>query len=78
MIELAATRQTILDSFGDNDDEATDLQNMNKLYAVEAQIENATFETDAEKLAGSKILMEAKPSRWDHFQEKLFLRMQQF
>ena len=42
--ELAATRQTIFDSFGDNDSEATDLENMSRLAVVEARIACATFE----------------------------------
>jgi hypothetical protein len=76
--ELAVTRQAILNSFGDDECEATDLINMDKLYAVENQIESATFKTRADKRAGSRILMEDKPSRCDNFQESLFLRMQQF
>jgi anti-sigma28 factor (negative regulator of flagellin synthesis) len=78
--ELATTRKTIMDSFGDNDSEATDLMNMDKLSAVEAQIENATFETDAEKLAGYKILFELNdaPDFADQFKAKLFSRIHQF
>jgi hypothetical protein len=75
--ELAATRQTILDSFGDNDSEATDLENMDRLYAVETQIEKAKFETDAEKLAGLMILFELNdaPDFADQFKAKLFSRI---
>jgi hypothetical protein len=78
--ELAATRQTILDSFGDNDSEATDLKNMDKLYEVEASIEKATFETDADKLAGLMILFELNdaPNFADQFKAKLFSRIHQF
>jgi hypothetical protein len=76
--ELAVTRQGILDSFGDNDNQATDLKNMDRLTAIEKRIERAIFETDADKRPGNLILMEDKPSRWDDFQENLFLRMQEF
>ena len=76
--ELAVIRQRIFESFGDDDSETTDLNNMDRLYAVETQIEKATFETDADKRVGNLILMEDKPSSWDDFQENLFLRMQQF
>ncbi len=75
---LAASRQAILNSFDDTDSEAVDLERMEKLAVIETQIGNATFETDAEKAAGNKILMEAMPNRWDDFQEALFLRMQEF
>jgi hypothetical protein len=75
---LAAIRRVVLNSFGDTDCEATDLANMDKLYAVEAQIERATFESDDDKRSGNAILMEDRPGRWDDFQENLFLRMQQF
>jgi hypothetical protein len=78
--ELAARRQAILDSFGPNDSEATDLANMDRLYAVEAQIEDARFETDAEKLAGLMILFELNdaPDFADQFKAKLFSRIHQF
>ena len=76
--ELAATRQMILDSFGDNDSEATDLENMSRLAVVETRIACATFDTNADKAVGNSILMENKPGRWDDFQENLFLRMQRF
>jgi hypothetical protein len=78
--ELVATRQQIFESFGDGDSESTDLNNMDRLYAVETQIENATFETDAEKLAGYKMLFEQNdaPCFADQFKKKLFLRMHQY
>jgi len=76
--ELAATRQTILNSFGENDTEATDLKNMDRLYDIESQIESASFESDASKLSGISILLESLPSEWDDFQERLFLQMQKF
>jgi hypothetical protein len=78
--ELAATRQTILDSFGDNDSEVTDLKNMDELCAIEAQIETATFDTDAEKLAGLMILFELNdaPTFADQFKAKLFSQIHQF
>jgi hypothetical protein len=67
-----------LASFGDFVSEATDSETMEKLTDVETQIENANFETDADKRLGNLILMEGKPSCWDNFQESLFLRMQEF
>ena len=75
---LAAERQAVFDSFGNTDDEATDLQNMERLYEVEKRIEESTYDAVADKLIGNQILMENKPSNWDDFQENLFLRMQQF
>jgi hypothetical protein len=74
--ELVETRRAILDSFGDNDSEATDLANMNRLYPVEDMIAAAAFESDTDKLSGLNILLESV--RWDNFQESLFLRMQEF
>jgi hypothetical protein len=78
--ELVVIRQQILDSFGDNDSEATDLKNMDRLYEVERQIEKATFDTDAEKLAGLKILFELNdaPKFADQFKASLFSRIHQF
>jgi hypothetical protein len=77
---LAASRQQINGLFDEFIDEATDLTNMDKLYEVEAQIETATFETDAEKLAGYRILFELNdaPDFADQFKARLFMRMQQF
>ena len=75
--ELATTRQLIRDSFRDSN-EAAHPELMDNLYEVETRIENATFDTDADKRVGNLILMEDKPSSWDDFQENLFLRMQQF
>lgn len=71
--ELAIIRQSILD-----DSETPDLDNFEMLTAVETKIENANFETTADKRLGNLILMEDHPSRWDNFQENLFLQMQQF
>jgi hypothetical protein len=78
--ELAATRQMILDSFGDNGSEATDLENMSRLAVVETRIACATFETDAEKLAGLLILFELNdaPDFADQFKAKLFSRIHEF
>ncbi len=76
---LAAERQTILDLFlGAFVDDSTDLNNFDKLTAVETKIAKATFKTAADKRVGNKILMEEHPSSWDNFQENLFLRMQEF
>ena len=71
--DLAATRQTIL-----YDTATSDEENFEMVTAIEAQISPATFESRADKIAGNKILMESKPSRWDDFQETLFLQMQKF
>jgi hypothetical protein len=73
--ELAAIRQSILD-----DSEMPDLENFEMLIAVETKIENATFETDAEKLAGLMILFELNdaPDFADQFKAKLFSRIHQF
>jgi len=74
---LAASRKQIIDRFDEFIDEATDLTNMNRLYEVETQIENATFETDAERLAGLMILFELNdaPVFADSFKQKLFSRI---
>ena len=75
--ELAVIRQTILDLFlGAFVDDSTDLENFDKLTAVENQIENANFETVADRRVGNKILSEDHPSGWDNFHCNLFLRMQ--
>jgi hypothetical protein len=76
--ELAAIRQAILDSFGPNDTEASDLETMDRLIPVETMIAEATYEGEADKRAGSSILMENEPGSWDDFQCALFDRMQQF
>jgi hypothetical protein len=55
--ELAAQRQAVLDNFG-NTDEANDPTRMDALYDVEDKIEEATFETDTEKLAGIMLPFE--------------------
>ena len=70
----------ILDSFGDNGSEATDLENMSRLAVVETRIACATFETDAEKLAGLLILFELNdaPDFADQFKGKLFSRIHEF
>jgi uncharacterized protein Smg (DUF494 family) len=73
--ELTAARQAILD-----DTETPDLENYEMLIAVETKIENATFETDAKKLAGLLILFEQNdaPDFADQFKKKLFSRIHQF
>jgi hypothetical protein len=75
--ELATERQQVIDSFETSYDEDTDLKIMEMLYAVEAQIETATFATDAEKLAGLMILFEMNdaPVFADQFKAKLFSRI---
>jgi hypothetical protein len=72
---LAVIRQAILD-----DTETPDLENYQMLTVVEAQIENATFETEAEKRAGLMILFELNdaPDFVDQFKAKLFSRIHQF
>ena len=71
--ELSAIRQSILD-----DSETPDSENFEMLMAVEDQIEKASFKTAEDKRLGNLILMEDHPSRWDNFQESLFLQMQKF
>jgi hypothetical protein len=73
--ELAATRQAILD-----DTKTPDLDNFEMLLSVEDQIERATFETDAQKVAGLLILFELNdaPEFADSFKAKLFSRIHEF
>jgi hypothetical protein len=77
---LAAIRQQLRDSFNSKevDNDKNDLPEFGRIIAIETKIAKATFKTAADKRAGNKILMEDKPSSWDDFQEKLFLRMLQF
>jgi hypothetical protein len=79
-VELAVIRQQVLDGFKDDDDEATDLKNMDRLYEVEDQLIRATYESDADKLAGLTILFEDNdgPDFADSFKVKLFARMREF
>jgi hypothetical protein len=80
--ELAAERKQLYDSFDGRevDDEKIDEPEFRKILAVETKIENATFETDAEKLAGLLILFELNdsPDFADKFKAKLFSRIHQF
>jgi hypothetical protein len=78
--ELAAERQRLCDNFNNRevDDEKVDVPEFNKLLAVERKLAQADFSKAADKRIGNSILMEDKPSRWDNFQESLFLRIQQF
>ncbi len=78
LTELAVIRQQVNDSFQDSHDEANDLKIMDRLTAVENQIEKAIFETDADKRVGNSILMEDNPKDWCCFRVALFLRMQEF
>jgi hypothetical protein len=56
----------------------SDLPEFEQIVAIENEIARADFNEADDKRRGSSILMEDKPSSWDNFQEKLFLRMQQF
>jgi hypothetical protein len=78
-VELAVIRQQVLSSFGDDDDESTDLSNMDRLYAVEDQLVRAGYYTDADKMAGLAILLEDSdgPVFADEFKVKLFARMRE-
>ena len=78
MTELVAMRQAVLDSFGDNCSEADDLEKMPVLESVEGLFVSATYNSQADKLAGNAILNEVEPNSWDHFQCNHFKRMQQF
>ena len=73
--ELAATRQSIL-----ADTKTPDQENYEMLIAVEDQIEEASFETDAKKLAGLLVLFEQNdaPVFADSFKAKLFSRIHEF
>jgi hypothetical protein len=77
---LAAMRHELLDIFNrrEVDDAKIDSPEFQRITAVEKQIENATYETEADRRIGNLILSENRPSLWDDFQENLFLRMQQF
>jgi hypothetical protein len=80
--ELAKKRQQLSDIFNarEVDDDAVDAPMFKRICAVETQIETATFETDADKLAGLTILFEDNdgPVFADSFKVKLFARMQEF
>ena len=77
---LVIERQRLRDSFNSRevDDERIDLPEFNRIIAVEAKLTRANFKSVADQRLAHSILMEDKPSRWDDFQEILFLRMQQF
>jgi hypothetical protein len=76
--ELAAIRQAILERPFVN--ETTDLTDAAELSDLETRIEVATFNTDAEKLAGLMILFELNdaPGFADQFKTKLFSRIHEF
>jgi hypothetical protein len=80
--ELAAELQRLRDDFNSRevDDERIDLPQFKKMGTIEAMISRATFDTDANWLVGSKILMEEGdgPDFADSFKRKLFIRMQEF
>ncbi len=57
LTELAVIRQQVNDSFQDSHDEANDLKIMDRLAAVENQIEKAIFETDADKRVSCHVLV---------------------
>jgi hypothetical protein len=78
--ELAAERRQLYDSFNGRevDDEKVDEPELKKIFAVQAKLVNVYSKSAANKRLGNLILMEDKPSSWDSFQQKLFLRMQQF
>lgn len=74
---LAAMRRELWDIFNGRtiDADAIDLPEFERITAVEKQIEDSTFNTDADRRIGNAILNEARPSLWDNFQENLFLKM---
>lgn len=79
VLELASERKFILSLFETDcltDDEA----NMVKLSDVERRIVLATYTTDADMLAGQRILLDLgdTPATFDDFKTALFLRMQEF
>lgn len=72
IIELTEQRREILDCFNAGDG-ATDLANMDRLYAVEDSIEKAPIITDADKLAAAMVLLgvEDPPDFADSFEKLL-------
>jgi hypothetical protein len=76
--ELFVIRQEILDSA--YVDDATDLKWFESLCAVENRIAEAAYTTDADKMVGLRILVEANdaPDLADEFKQKLILRLRQF
>ena len=77
--EMVAVRRQIKGSLsGEAEDFDADMEIMDRLDVAETLIEKATYEAKEDKRLGNAILMEDHPSFWDHFQERLFLRMQQF
>ena len=80
--ELAALRQQLWDIFNSRtiDDDAVDIPEFEKACAVEKQIENASFETDADRRVGLMILFELNdaPDFADQFKAKLFSRIHEF
>ena len=79
--KLAAEWHRVYNLFDVFIDEATDLKNMDRLYAVEARLVKAVFKTAADMLAGLRILFggdDPSPKEWCCFRVALYLRMQQF
>jgi hypothetical protein len=56
------------------------LPEFEQICAIEAQIVEATFETDASQQVGRTILLDndETPRDWDYFKADLFMRMTQF
>jgi hypothetical protein len=78
VLELAATRKSILSLF-ETDCTTDDEANMVKLSDVERRIELAEFDTDADMLAGQRMLLDSNdtPATFDDFKIALFFRMQE-
>jgi hypothetical protein len=79
VLELAAERSFILSLF-DTDSTTDDEANMLKLTDVERHIVLAAYDTDANLLAGQRMLFDMgdTPATFDDFKTALFLRMQEF
>lgn len=79
LIELAADRRMIIECF-ESDDISDDAKNMGELVAVERQIVDSAFRTDADFLTGCRMLVDMgdQPHAFDNFKVALFLRMQEY
>lgn len=79
VLELAASRKFILSLF-ETHRTTDDDENMQKLNNVERRILAANYGTDADMLAGQRILFDLgdTPATFDDFKTALFLRMQEF
>ena len=74
--ELAAIRRAAYDVVENSADDESGMKNMQAVYAAEANILAATFETAADRLAARQILLEdGEPDFADDFVRRLALRI---